>query len=259
MLNERTVFVLGAGASYELNMPLGSNLVEEISLRLSHFGKESGRGREEIRRLNICFDRLGNLPDFKQVAWEISTGVIGTASIDDYVETHQGKQHVSTIAKTLIAQIILEKERTSYVYSTIDDPKFSDHNKVASSWMMAFWRLLQRGIASDQVDRIFDSLRVINFNYDRCLEHFLSAMLQVTYHISKEKSLELVENLQIIHPYGSLGSLNPKHNNFLKFGQEIEGYELPNVAKGICTYSELTENKALQKNIIPGGVNYFPH
>ena len=165
MLNSKTVLVLGAGASFELNMPLGSKLVEDISTRLAHLGRESGNGRNEIAQLNICLGKLGNWTDVRKTAWQISGGVIGTASIDDYVETHHEKEHVAAIAKTLIAQIIAEKEKTSHLFSSKNSLKFLNQNQVGASWMMAFWRLLQRGALSGRVDQIFSSLHVVNFNY----------------------------------------------------------------------------------------------
>ncbi|MEA2896590.1 MAG: hypothetical protein QOJ84_2205 [Bradyrhizobium sp.] len=58
--------------------------------------------------------------------------------------------------------------------------------------------LLTEGIKKNEnLERIFDNVAFVNFNYDRCLEQFLWLALQQLYLINEECAAELVSGLTI--------------------------------------------------------------
>lgn len=54
---------------------------------------------------------------------------------------------------------------------------------------------------------MFDNVAFIVFNYDRCLEHFLSNALQLVYQISINDAQSILSACRIIHPYGKVAPL----------------------------------------------------
>src|SRR5262249_8330564 len=80
-----------------------------------------------------------------------------------------------------------------------------DLNEVADTWLVKFMHMLSPGIPKESVRHIFDNVSFIVFNYDRCLEHFLSKALPKLYGIRDEEALEIVRGLPILHPYGIVG------------------------------------------------------
>jgi hypothetical protein len=55
--------------------------------------------------------------------------------------------------------------------------------------------------------KLFENASFIIFNYDRCLEQFLVNALPRLYAISETEADSIVHNINIIHPYGSVGEL----------------------------------------------------
>jgi hypothetical protein len=97
--------------------------------------------------------------------------------------THSDKEAIKIIAKNAIVHRILEAERNSSLF--IDQAAFGrlkDEDMVRRSWLQAFFSTLQDGIIETQnIENISDNLGIINFNYDRCIEHFRFQAMQRLY------------------------------------------------------------------------------
>ena len=67
-----------------------------------------------------------------------------------------------------------------------------------------------------------NKLRVITFNYDRSLEHFLFTSLKESYDKKDEDCAEVLSKIPIIHVYGSLGRLHwqPGSGSIVPYGFE---------------------------------------
>src|SRR6516162_11154885 len=83
-------------------------------------------------------------------------------------------------------------------------------------------------IQTEDVRQIFDNVAFIVFNYDRCLEYFLTNALQMTYGIRAEEAESIVANLKIIHTYGLIRQVS--------FGFDKADYF--HAADDIKTYTE---------------------
>ena len=83
---------------------------------------------------------------------------------------------------------------------------------------------------------------MIIFNYDRCVEHFIYHALQNYYRLSVGEVIELVNNINIYHPYGVVGTLpwvDP--NGAMEFGTEPRSKQLLELSRKIKTFTEGTD------------------
>jgi hypothetical protein len=74
------------------------------------------------------------------------------------------------------------------------------------------------------------------------LEHFLYHAAQQFYGFSGERAAELVSQIEIYHPYGSIGPLSwMKKPHAIDFGAEPDGARLLDLAGQIKTFAEGTD------------------
>lgn len=86
----------------------------------------------------------------------------------------------------------------------------------------------------------FKNVIVINFNYDRTLEHYLYATLQRKFGLDEKSAGQFLLNLKVIRPYGKVGSLPWQQDGpVVPFGRQIKDHDvsfaLSNLVK---TYAE---------------------
>jgi hypothetical protein len=135
---------------------------------------------------------------------------------------------VQQYGKAAIVKTILEAERSSKLYVNTHNGETFDPIRFGDTWFMKFMHVLGRGIPTEEVRQIFDNVAFIVFNYDRCLEYFLTNALQMTYGIRADMAEGIVADLTIIHPYGSVGEA--------PFGFDRADYF--RLGGGIKTYTE---------------------
>lgn len=236
MLRQQTVFVIGAGASNEFELPIGTKLAQIISQKLDirfDSWKNLATGDQEL------FDAIrqhanGEAGKFQQSGWLIRDGIILANSIDDFLDAHRHDARVVRMGKVAIAKSIIEAERTSKLHYTVrnagDTINFAD---CADTWLVKLMRLLVRGVTHNDRKRIFDNCSFIVFNYDRCIEHFLVHALSRFYSMENEESNQIVAKAKIFHPYGTPGPLvgapqpvpfGTSHADWYKLGDAIKTY-----------------------------------
>lgn len=259
MLSVPTTFVIGAGAGPDLNMPVGAELCQAIADRLNiyfEWGNEKRSGDVDVIKAirTIAKESNGDPNDWYAAGRAIKNGIFQTGSIDDFCHAHHDNDKIRECAKLGIAKSILERERGSYLFvaNPGHDRRFSYPEKVQSSWISAFFRVLsQEVVISNNPQDIFKNLTVINFNYDRCFEHYIYHALQ-NFLIPDKEAAELInENLEIYHPYGALGCLSWQ-NGYSKVDFGGADYYTPDyvtIARQIKTYDERMEDVAMLSNI----------
>jgi hypothetical protein len=208
MFNRHTLFIVGAGASKELNMPIGAGLAKAIHNKTSvklDLGRITAAGDMAFAQELARASRQGP-GDFFAAARLIHNGILLTHSIDEFLEIHQDDQLVVTIGKAAIAKSILEAERSSNLFSKPQPHRTGlDLLTLENTWHIRFMRHLVQGVKD--VRQIFDNVSFIVFNYDRCLEYFLLHALQYLFGISDKDAHSILEELTIIHPFGDIGPL----------------------------------------------------
>jgi hypothetical protein len=227
MFKRETLFVIGAGASKELNMPVGAELAKAIHCKVNFKSGERGAnpsGADMAFVEELCNAYPKQLREWFAASRLIHDGILLTHSIDEFLEIHQDNDLVKDIGKAAIAKCILEAERNSKLFHKPQPHRTGlELLKLENTWHVRFMRRLVQGVALQNVRQIFDNVSFIVFNYDRCLEYFLPHALQYVYGISEEDAHSIVDDLTIIHPFGDIGPLTkipfagPDNLNDLKF------------------------------------------
>jgi hypothetical protein len=245
MLPSKTVFVVGAGASSEAGLPVGSQLKQEIARKLDfrfEYGyKPIGKGDVEILDLfrrtfpQEVNERLGGCR-------RICTGLTLSSSIDDFIDAHRHDQLIAECGKVAIASSILEAERRSKLYYKRDHIESTiNFEAIEGTWYVALFRLLAQQVARSDLGEMFRNITIVSFNYDRCIEHFLIHAIATNYHLKIEDASPLVEALPILRPFGSVGRYFGRQS--VPFGTE----RLPahqDIIGNLKTYTEQIEDEA---------------
>jgi hypothetical protein len=228
MFTKPTVFVIGAGASYECGFPLGGELVTRIAKALDV------RTPNEDQLLPFIFDMYGieNRSAVETAAEHLRAVLKSSLSTDDALNWLSDDPAAIELGKIAIASEILIAE-TKGELSGADRPDV--FAKFDSTWVHAFFSLAKRDLKRENVERIFAATTIINFNYDRSLEHYLFSAFQQRGPFTADQARKLVGSLKIIRPYGSLGNL--WGNDAIPFG-DTERADVRAIAKNILTFTE---------------------
>ena len=254
MLNKQTVFVIGAGAGFDVDMPVGNELAnqiaEETDFRFNAGLLVGGHERVWAASRNMAVAVGIDQTSTMSAGRMITRGITYAESIDNFVHTHSDKKAIKIVAKIAIVHRILEAERNSALFvdpAQAEFGRFADEEKVRSSWLKTFFSILQDGvIEADNIENIFDNLSIINFNYDRCIEHFLFQGMQRLYPAKGTGYLAdlISRKLKIIHPYGVVGELEWQGSGpSIQFGAKEDSYDLTKLSGGIRTYNEEVEDR----------------
>jgi hypothetical protein len=251
MRTQKTLLVLGAGASQGFGLPLGSGLRNAIAGDLNimfddDWGKKLESGSWEIvEALRLLVQRRdgngGDINAHRHAAIQISGSMRLSSSIDEYIERHKDDALKVQCAKLAIAKAILEAERGSTIYA---DPRENSDpfERGSDSWLAYMLRDLTRGLGKDDLPAAFENVTIIDFNYDRCVEHFSYLWFQRIYDLSENESAEVCRKLKIYHPYGSLGPLSHEvAESRVPYGGEINSRRLIEISNRIQTYSEAVD------------------
>ncbi len=175
MIQKRTVFVLGAGASMAYGFPSGPTLRHEICTETLAPGDlrhkilmEMGHSYDEVEQCRIALAR----------SW--------ASSIDMFIASRADH---ADVAKAAIALTIAKYERDNDLFFA--DPK--------EDWFRYLWRFLHDPNGEPLPK---DRVSFVTFNYDRTLEHALANGLKHAKNVPEVTSKVLPT---IVHVYGSLG------------------------------------------------------
>lgn len=253
----RTTFIVGAGASSELGLPVGSGLAKMIS-ELFQFETEPIRGHIEgdafalstLRRLRTHFEPPLLLDRTINEAKKISRNMALAPSIDNFLHTHQGNDVLLTVGKIGIAHEILKAERNSSLY--LDETNVYnrlDFSQMSENWLLVLFKILAEGTSSSDFFARLSQINFVCFNYDRVIERFFLLACSSYFDLSEDDTYaELTESLRITHPYGVVGELKPRIIGS-GFGADLDPEGLIQASKGIRTFTEGVENPSLESKI----------
>jgi hypothetical protein len=209
-ITEKTVLVLGAGASMPFGFPSGRKLTEDICQRTGLFGNKSLLEQTGILRDGSC-----NRPEIirrwtqgqrEKFARDYETfkqalGRSGQPSVDTFLER---KRKFADIGKLAIASVLLKSELTYKMFEGMEG---------RDNWYQHLFKKLDEGGLLESFGQ--NKLAIVTFNYDRSLEQYLFTALTNSYEETKEECAKAVGKIPIIHVYGSLGLLpwQDKENN----------------------------------------------
>jgi hypothetical protein len=258
MFSSKTVFVIGAGASFDLKLPLGTELRNRIAaelgkLRVDSVGRLEGPN-ELIRAMKI----KSATPDGKvdnsklhqhlRAARHIAANLPLVRSIDEFVDQHAGNEHIEFMSKLAIASEILKAEKGSILLTGPDHQRRLNTQVLIDqrAWLMQLWYLLRDGARAQDPRAVFENVSFVVFNYDRCVEEFFVRALESLFQVPGAQAWEIVNELNIVHPYGLVSSAGVSGRE--AFGA-TENVDLGAVASGIRTYCESERDPQLMQTL----------
>ena len=93
------------------------------------------------------------------------------------------------------------------------------------------------GKSKQEVEAALASVAFIVFNYDRCLEYYLTLALTRYYGDDPAWVRRVVGSMTIVHPYGQVGSLEHGDGVSVSFGGTAQ-HQLKEIAEGLLTFTE---------------------
>lgn len=194
MINKKTIFILGAGASKPYGFPTGQELREKIikegASRLAGLNKNSWNSEEYFntgKQFTSIFDKSG------------------VTSIDKFLNM-QTEEYV-TYGKILIMAFIRDFEKHSKFNENIEHPE--------QDWYRIFWNKLISGVEKFE-DISFDNFQVITFNYDRSFEFYLYLTVRNLFpkkNISDDQVIALMKTLNVKHVFGRVEDMIWENGN----------------------------------------------
>jgi hypothetical protein len=254
LIDKRTVFVLGAGASCPYGYPSGEQLRKQICLDLR------GRYQKYAEKNNISGHQIGEVGDFIE-KFERSNN----PSIDLFITLNKNTNLVKT-GKYIISHEIFCSERRSCFgeKSKIQKEKITLTNYLSheekfvhsgyfqgDDWYSYLFRRLTANLTKPDIlpDFSNDKISFITFNYDRSLEYFLyDSMINSFTEIQEDEVVKCLKQLKIIHIYGQIALLKwQDSNNSIEYHLSINEDLLQKTAPNIKTIYEQENSPKLEE------------
>ncbi len=233
MIKEKTVFILGAGASRPYGYPVGKELREEICSSFvgnsKDFFKAQGCRPSEVRI------QLGRAETFIEKFYNSSI-----KSIDLFLARNP---EFIPMGKWAIIFRIFAAEK----FST-----FREHmpNRNQDWYSYLFERLTDELVRKEGYARFGENkVSFITFNYDRSLEHFLHESLLNSFSgIGAGKIQEQINKLRVIHVFGQIAGLDWQElESRIEYGRDINLIDIQRLADKLRIIYEEEENPALEE------------
>jgi hypothetical protein len=204
----------------------------------AHCRNATTREERTFRRMLVTQfnDKDGSI---QNAAAELAELINSFPSVDEALHYLSSHPKTIEIGKAVIAYEILKAERDS----RIADLRHMSENveridSITDLWLREFFNMVISGHRRDDIESAFENVTLINFNYDRSIEHYLKAALERTARVSQEIADRTVKRIRIIRAYGSLGPLEWQQPDGVPFGAQLEHTDLFEISKRIRTYTE---------------------
>lgn len=178
MITNKTVLVLGAGASNHAKLPTGNELARFIS--------EDLRKKGPIKKLLIV---MGH----KRHECNALVTLLTSSHVDtpDFILANSPLQE---IGKRAIALAVGLHENWDTLMNA---------NSERKGWYQYLWNRMYSHRIEDFSS---NNIRIITFNYDRSFEAYFLEQIRQSYGLSIEKAQELYDQaIQVVHVHGAIG------------------------------------------------------
>lgn len=246
MLKTPTTFVIGAGASCDFGFPTGDGLqaalVKALALTSDNFEFRNEQINRSIEQKSNSTNWSEQKSRYANAAKQIIKGMPTAASIDNFIHTHRENRYIVDLAKLAIAYCISDAEERSPLYrknSLIHQTYPLSRDEFRNSWYAPFIKILTSGTNIEEPLSFVQNVRFVVFNYDRVLELILLLTLESYYALDRDSALEYLSKIEIVHPYGSLGTFG-HGGQLIPFGSKQ--HDLWSVASSIRTFTESVDD-----------------
>lgn len=232
MITDKTVFILGAGASKPYGYPTGGDLRKKICKEFTQKG--SYFKRDDIYRQSQLALAEPFIKQFSDAGTNTSIDLfLARLNPDD-------KKKFTNIGKTAISFFILEAECAS---------KFGeDMNDRTEDWYAPLLnKMMQKLTTHDSYEKLGDNaITFITFNYDRSLEYYIYKCFTSNFPHAPEEYTKKIggEIIKIHHVYGKIADLpwQKTGGDSLHYGLNDFTKNIDSTIKNIKTIYEMTEN-----------------
>lgn len=244
-MERNTVYVVGAGASFEVGLPIGSALKNEIAntLRMKfEYGSFKEGNYDLYQTLRRHAKNNVETNEYLKAALRIRNNMPLATSIDNFIDSERGNEKLALCGKIGIVDSILKAEKRSKLYfSRQSDTQTIKFSSLEKTWYLPFFRALTENCRTVDLSERFSTITLIIFNYDRCIEHFLFHALKSYYNLQDADVVPIINCLTVIHPYGTVGALewqDRSSSTIMEFGGEIQTHHIIEYASRIRTFTE---------------------
>lgn len=214
MLRTRTTLIVGAGASAELQFPTNAELLARIiqgyDFKRTNSETSTRDGQLLLRNIYKLAEKMNKkVEDVAAAAERLRNACRLGRSIDTVLEQYDHDPLVVACGKLAITFFMGQAESRSNLK---DIPRVEGElplqGKIAEYWIYQLGQLITSGVPRSKIGQTLEQLTIINFNYDRSVEHFLPYALVMAYGIELREAQQVIaEKLDIVHPHGSIGRL----------------------------------------------------
>ena len=204
MFTKKTVFILGAGASFELGLPTGRQLIgliEDMTTKIWTAGIGGWKHRDFAECLYELQKNSGEPNCYIHAAARLNRGISYAFSIDNFVGSHPSDDFLKIVGKLAIHRALLKAEReeaTSYIYRKKAQENPDDQNNSRECWLEPFFHMLATGHTKNNLEGLFSNVSIISFNYDRCVVAYLAAALQNHFSLDAKQAEILASQLEVM-------------------------------------------------------------
>jgi len=252
MFSQQVVFIIGAGASAEVRMPVGSQLKAKIADAVT-FKDESGRLKGDRDLYKLLTDHNKSI-NYELAGRELSNVIPSFVSIDEALNWFTARPEIVELGKIAVVREILGAERQSRLFNAAD-PNSIPTDNFDDAWLPHFLSMVMSSLKMEEAERAFVSTTIINFNYDRSVEHYLYSALQRDFGLESRQAINVLSRLSVVRPYGTVGALPWQGGRVaVEFGMAsgLNDYErLVSLASDIRTYTEQEQAASLEATIYP--------
>lgn len=203
MLKQKTLFIIGAGASVDFGLPLGSGLINDVRtlLEISYDSQGNLVGNQTMitAMRRHCDQNAGNFHDYFTTAQAVSRSLrSGILSVDNFVHAHAGQPLVAVLVKIAISMRILRGETDSPLNRDYTMTLTSD-SLPSGNWLESFCKYHFAMHQVDKLDKLFEDVAFVSFNYDRCIERGLSIGVANYFGLNDEQAKKTCTDLKLLY------------------------------------------------------------
>jgi hypothetical protein len=210
-LRAKTVIVLGAGASCDVGYPTNAELVDNICLK---FKPPNGHYETTVK---------GNL--------------FGPTQVESFVRDLEHAQYES------IDKFLSERPEYSALgrYAIASEIISWENEDALMQRGKKSWYLKLRGFLGNTPSD--HPLKIITFNYDRSLEHYLFRAIKASTNKPDGEILAEISRLRILHVHGHVGALPWQNSSGRFYSGKVESREIFDSSKQVLLSHEKVDRR----------------
>jgi hypothetical protein len=239
------VVIIGAGASAEFKLPLGTSLkstiANDLGFKFEQFGRNTSGDTDLFHILRGRFSG-DTLQAYTRAGQQLAGAMNAFISIDEALHYFATSTEAVSIGKVAIVRRILSAERDSMLknQSQYGRPNLS---AAEGTWIPHLLSMALAGIQREKIEDVFANVTFINFNYDRAVEHYFYWALKTYVGASEQQAANAIAKINMIRPYGCVARLpwQESEGTPVQFGDtDLAEHDPFKLAGNIKTYTEQT-------------------